>query len=44
MAYKLKRGQIVRSHKGKTYLVKEFLGSGDRVKFIRRNPVVLTML
>lgn len=30
MAYKLKRGQIVRSHKGKTYLVKEFLGSGGQ--------------
>jgi len=30
MAYKLRRGQVVRSHTGKSYVVKEFLGSGGQ--------------
>lgn len=30
MAYKLRRGQTVRSHTGKTYLVRDFLGSGGQ--------------
>lgn len=30
MAYKLRRGQIVRSHTGKAYVVREFLGSGGQ--------------
>jgi len=30
MAYKLRRGQVVRSHTGKSYVIKEFLGSGGQ--------------
>ncbi|GKT37763.1 serine/threonine protein kinase, partial [Aduncisulcus paluster] len=37
MAYKLRRGQIVRSHTGKSYVVKEFLGSGGQGEVYKAN-------